>query len=71
MYGANLRKIAASTDNNCGNESKKRTKSKYFILSVYIFKKLTFLNLTDGKISKNKNELLHNVTYNYQKSRCH
>jgi hypothetical protein len=38
---------------------------------MYIFKKLTFCNLTDGRKRKDKNELLHNVTYNYQMSKCH
>ena len=71
MYGATPCKIAASMDKNCGNESKNRTLSKYLIFSMYIFQKLTFRNLTDFKKSINKNELLHNVTYNYQKSKCH
>ena len=71
MYGATLYKIAASTDKNCGNESKNRMKSKYFIFSMRIFKKLRFWNLTDGKKSRNKNELFQNVTYNDQKSKCH
>ena len=70
MYGATLFKIAASKDKNCGNESKNRLKSKYLIFSMYISRKLTFWGLTDGKKSQNKNELLHNVIYNYQKSKC-
>ena len=62
MYGATLCKIAASTDTNCGIESKNRLKREYLIFNVY-FKKLTFGNLTDGKKSKNH--------YNYQISRRH
>ena len=52
-------------------QSKTRFKSKYLIFLMCISRKLTFWNLTDVKKSKNKNELLHNVTYNYQKSECH
>ena len=56
---------------NCGNENKNRMKSKYLRFSMYISKKLTFCNLTDGKKSKNKDEQLHNVTFNYQMSKFH
>ena len=70
MHGATLCKITAATDKNCENESKTRFKSKYLIFSMYILRKLTFWNWTDVKKSKNKNELLHKVTYNYQKSKC-
>jgi hypothetical protein len=35
-------KFAASTDTNCGNESKTRLKRKYLIFFNVYFKKLTF-----------------------------
>ena len=54
MYGASMCNIAASTDKNCGNKSKIRTKSKYFKFSMYISKKLIFWNLTNGKRVKIK-----------------
>ena len=37
---------------------------------MHISKKLTFRHSTDGIKSRNKNEQLYNVTYNYQMSKC-
>jgi hypothetical protein len=70
MYGASVCKIAASTDKNWGNDSKNRLQIKYLIFSMYISRKLTFWNLTDIKKINDKNELLYNVTDNYQMSEC-
>ena len=42
IYRATLCKIAASMDNNCGNEIKNRTRGKYLKFVMYIYKKLTF-----------------------------
>jgi DNA/RNA endonuclease G (NUC1) len=66
LYGGTLCKIAASMDKNDGNEIKHRLKRKYFIFLMNISRKLTFWNWSDVKKSKDKNELLHNVTYNPQ-----
>ena len=38
---------------------------------MHISKKLTFWHSTDGIKSQNKNKHMHNVTYNYQMSKCH
>ena len=70
MYCDTLCKIAAPTYRYFGNESIHRFKIIYLIFSMYIWRKLTFWNSTDGKKGKNENELLQYVTYIYQKSKC-